>query len=86
MSRFLWLFHGLGMNPRICRCCGEAIAEHGDLLSRNPNLCAFCSSMIDGMDAGAVPPPNPDAGAMAIESQPVYYDSPSSMVPSSRSQ
>ena len=41
---------GLGMNPRICRCCGETIAERGNQLSRNPNVCASCSSMVDGME------------------------------------
>jgi len=40
----------IGMNPRICRCCGEPIAEHGNQLSRNPNVCASCSSMMDGME------------------------------------
>ena len=38
------------MKPRICICCGEAISEHGNTLSRNPNLCASCSSLTDGMD------------------------------------
>ena len=30
-------------------CCGESIAEQGDAHSRNPNLCASCSSLSDGM-------------------------------------
>jgi hypothetical protein len=38
------------MNPRICRCCGEPIHELGNALSRNPNVCASCSSMADGME------------------------------------
>jgi len=38
------------MNSRICRCCGEPMAETGNVLSRNPNVCASCSSMADGMD------------------------------------
>jgi hypothetical protein len=38
------------MNPRICICCGEPMSEHGGEFSRNPNLCASCSSMMDGMD------------------------------------
>ena len=38
------------MKPRICICCGEEISEHGNTLSRNPNLCASCSSLADGMD------------------------------------
>jgi hypothetical protein len=39
-----------GMKPRICICCGEEISGHGNTLSRNPNLCASCSSLADGMD------------------------------------
>ena len=38
------------MNSRICMCCGERMAEQGNVLSRNPNMCASCSSMADGMD------------------------------------
>ena len=38
------------MNSRICRCCGEPMPEHGNPLSRNPNVCASCSSLADGMD------------------------------------
>lgn len=26
------------------------MVEHGNTLSRNPNLCASCSSLADGMD------------------------------------
>lgn len=37
------------MQPSICICCGEAISLIGNALSRNPNLCASCSSMADGM-------------------------------------
>ena len=37
------------MKPRICICCGELMPELGNALSRNPNLCASCSSMADGM-------------------------------------
>jgi hypothetical protein len=37
------------MKPRICVCCGEPIAESGDALSRNPNMCASCSSLADGL-------------------------------------
>jgi hypothetical protein len=43
------------MNPRICRCCGERIHVEGNLLSRNPNVCASCSSMADGMEDANVP-------------------------------
>lgn len=38
------------MNPRICKCCGEPIHEEGNALSRNPNVCASCSSLADGME------------------------------------
>ena len=38
------------MNPRVCMCCGEPMPETGNALSRNPNICASCSSMADGMD------------------------------------
>lgn len=37
------------MNPRICICCGEPMSEKGNALSRNPNVCASCSSLADGM-------------------------------------
>ena len=36
------------MNFRICICCGEPMAQHGNALSRNPNICASCSSILDG--------------------------------------
>jgi hypothetical protein len=44
------------MNPRICRCCGEPIHEEGNALSRNPNVCASCSSLADGMEDSNVCP------------------------------
>ena len=34
---------------RICICCGEPMAE-GNSMSRDPNVCASCSSLSDGMD------------------------------------
>jgi hypothetical protein len=43
------------MTQRICRCCGEPIPEQGNALSRNPNICASCSSMADGMGESNVP-------------------------------
>jgi hypothetical protein len=39
-----------GMLPRICICCGEPMAPGGNDLSRNPNICASCSSILDGME------------------------------------
>src|ERR1051325_8744346 len=38
------------MTSRICVCCGESIPEKGNVLSRNPNVCASCSSLMDGME------------------------------------
>jgi hypothetical protein len=58
------------MNPRICRSCGEPIAEEGNTLSRNPNVCASCSSMTDGMEESNVPACGrlaPDQALMAEE-------------------
>jgi hypothetical protein len=33
----------------ICVCCGEPMISGGGILSRDPNLCASCSSLGDGM-------------------------------------
>jgi len=60
------------MTPRICRCCGESMTSRSQQLSRNPNVCASCSSLLDGMgeefvgedDASrkdATPAENPEA-------------------------
>jgi hypothetical protein len=43
------------MNSRICVCCGEPMPEKGNHLSRNPNICASCSSMADGMEESCIP-------------------------------
>ena len=37
------------MKTRVCIACGEPMPEKGNALSRNPNLCASCSSLEDGM-------------------------------------
>ena len=42
---------GLVITVRICICCGEPMVERGNALSRNPNICASCSSLADGMEA-----------------------------------
>jgi hypothetical protein len=42
------------MKPSICICCGEKIAEPDNPRSRNPNLCASCSSLADGMDEPSI--------------------------------
>ena len=47
------------MMPRICICCGEAMAAGWNVLSRNPNICASCSSMLDGMEEPEKEPPPP---------------------------
>jgi hypothetical protein len=44
-----------GMNHRVCRCCGEPMSERGNALSRNPNVCASCSSMADGAEQSNLP-------------------------------
>ena len=42
------------MNGRMCKCCGETMSETGNALSRNPNLCASCSSLGDGLESEGV--------------------------------
>jgi hypothetical protein len=41
------------MNCWVCRCCGGPMTEMEDLAARNPNLCAACSSLADGMEESA---------------------------------
>ena len=41
---------GLVITVRICICCGEPMVERGNAMSRNPNVCASCSSLADGME------------------------------------
>ena len=43
------------MNSRVCRCCGEPMPEHGNSPSRNPNICASCSSPADEMEESGQP-------------------------------
>ena len=43
-----WAMFSL-LNPSTCICCGEAMVRRGGALSRNPNMCASCSSLADGM-------------------------------------
>jgi len=45
-------------------CCGEAMPESGNVLSRNPNICASCSSMADGMDEPGLPAEAPEMSGM----------------------
>ena len=42
------------MSLRICMCCGEPMTEKGNALSRNPNICASCSSLCDGMPESSI--------------------------------
>ena len=41
------------MSARVCMCCGQPLSKKGDLLSRNPNICPSCSSLLDGMEEAA---------------------------------
>ena len=43
------------MNTRICIGCGEPMPEKANALSGNPNLCASCFSMADGMEESDTP-------------------------------
>jgi len=56
------------MNPRICVCCGELMHDEANASSRNPNVCASCSSMADGMEESNLPEretPPPEHHAVA---------------------
>jgi hypothetical protein len=60
------------MKPRICVCCGEPISEKGNALSRNPNMCASCSSLADGIEETDTPePPRPEQERPLITEPPV---------------
>lgn len=37
------------MSLRICVCCGDSITVQGYADSGNPNLCASCSNLSEGM-------------------------------------
>jgi hypothetical protein len=41
---------GAAISRRICICCGEPMTARENSLSRNPNVCASCSSLSDGME------------------------------------
>ena len=38
------------MRGMVCRCCGEEMGPRTGALSRNPNICASCSSLLDAAD------------------------------------
>jgi hypothetical protein len=61
--RDVWLI-GFGVTPTVCMCCGEAISSRGRALSRNPNLCASCSSLLDGIEE--TPPLVEEAGGQPL--------------------
>lgn len=65
------------MSLRICMCCGEPIAEKGNALSRNPNMCASCSSMSDGMPESNMSsfPDSDDSSLVALDAHPVTTES-----------
>ncbi len=44
------LDYEITMSRRICRCCGEPMAEKDGAFSWNPNVCASCSSMAEEID------------------------------------
>ena len=54
-------------------CCGEPIAKQGDAHSRNPNMCASCSSLSDGMPESSLSgfPDSDERMLVAVEFHPV---------------
>ena len=59
------------MKPRVCISCGEAMPENGNALSRNPNLCASCSSLTDGLEeAEAAEPACPEPVPFPVAEKP----------------
>ncbi len=38
------------MGKHLCICCGESLSETNSNRSRDPNLCASCSSLADGIE------------------------------------
>jgi hypothetical protein len=41
---------GMTTSHRVCICCGEPMTSRIDSRSRNPNVCASCSSMAYGKE------------------------------------
>lgn len=52
---------GAVMSRRICICCGEPMGPGSNALSRNPHVCASCSSLADGMEEEGNPAVELDA-------------------------
>src|SRR5262252_2750692 len=75
------------VRPRICICCGEPMSEAGNSLSRNPNVCASCSSLADGMEEGAhaefetIPPRSEPLPPGSLENDPDRAIEPSTTQP-----
>jgi hypothetical protein len=61
---------------RVCVCCGEKMSEKVNPLSRNPNVCASCSSMADGMEdlpkGEELIPAEPVASEAELSGQPAH--------------
>lgn len=55
------------MTPRICICCGEPMSEKNTAFSRNPNICACCSSLADGMIDTEVPASRQTASGTGVQ-------------------
>ena len=50
------------MNPKLCRCCGEAIIRNRKRI-KNPNLCEECEDFIAG-SLEELPTPRPPSKKM----------------------
>jgi len=61
------------MNVHICICCGEPMRENDGAPSRNPNICASCSSLADGMDDTELTSPPLHEPASDSSTQPLLF-------------
>ena len=52
------------------------MVDKGNALSRNPNICASCSSLVDGMDESSVASMDQSAhaGSVRLEKVPLAVD------------
>jgi hypothetical protein len=55
------------MNAKVCVCCGQALTEKGYHFSRDPALCACCSSLLDCLDAPVSPDSDEARSAVSEE-------------------
>ena len=44
------------MNVPVCVCCGQPIARKASSQRLNPNICAACSDLADGLEVLNQPP------------------------------